>query len=174
MSEFFHVTSYWAVPNIAELGLLPRRGAGLYQHGGYGEHSQGKIFLAHGKNAALAWFRKIADMLEYYHGDDNDPQSVVPVLLRALIDHDWPERDPLGDRDVPGSYFVTDAIEPEFLEYWNPDEGAWVPLSRWDEAPPADAGGDRDGEAFLLFGPYDPGGFKPDPSDERAWSDAES
>jgi hypothetical protein len=186
---FFHATSYEAVNAIAAEGLVPRRGGGTFSHGGYGEHSQGKVFLAKGKDAALNWFGKVGDMLEYNASDyDETPDARVPVLLRieedALLDAQDVFVDPVGDRDVPCSFFVTKPIPAEDISFWHPTRRRWEPVEDW--GPDADLGVERqtlygpdgdevdeeeaadladEGESvtigFDLFGPYDRGGFKP-------------
>jgi len=132
---FFHATTYAAVGNIVSEGLVPRRGGGMFSHGGYGEHSQGKVFLAKGHDAALAWFGKVEDMAEHNAGDYEEPDGRVVVLLRmnedALVDDYDVFVDPLGDRDVPCSFYVTVPVPPEMLEFWHPTARAWLPVEDW-------------------------------------------
>ena len=193
---FYHTTSFAFVDSIAASGLRPRRGAGVYSHGGYGEHSQGKVFLAGNKDAALAWYGKIQDMLWHEHSDDEEPDNLVPVMLRIALSGTTlqEEVDPLGDRDVPGSYFVDDVIPPDAIEFFDPSTKEWTPLEDWsadaydgvesieyfnDEGDVVDEDDtDEYGEqawtsrGFTVYGPYDDGGFKPSQDDEQAWTDA--
>ena len=190
---FYHTTSFAAVDSIAANGLRPRRGAGVYSHGGYGEHSQGKVFLAGDKDAALAWYGKIQDMLWHEHSDDEEPDELVPVMLRIDLSGTTlqEEIDPLGDRDVSGSYFVTDVIPADAIEFFDPSTKEWTPLEDWsgdaydgvesieyfnDEGDVVDEDDtDEYGEqawtsrGFSVYGPYDNGGFKPSMDDEEAW-----
>jgi hypothetical protein len=190
---FYHVTSFASVEGIAVNGLNPRRGGGVYSHGGYGEHSQGKVFLAGDKDAALAWYGKIQDMLWHHYSDDEEPDNLVPVMLRVDLSLTMLEADvdPLGDRDVPGSYFVTRTIPPEALEFFDPPSKEWLALEDWDADPYAgvksieyfNAEGDVVDEddvdeygdqawttrGFSTYDPYDDGGFKPSRDDEEAW-----
>lgn len=181
----FHVTSYAAAELIAQDGLRPRAGGGVFQHGGYDIHSQGKIFMADG-GAALEWFGKVEDQLAHHAADDGDLEEriaeIVPVMLRIDLDAGTqePEIDELGSRDVRGgvSYYVTKRIKPEAIEYWDPTDKAWRPIE--DGLPDArqgvadieyydEEGGvvdedDWDGETppgMGAIGPYDRGGFKP-------------
>jgi hypothetical protein len=185
---FYHTTSFASVDSIAANGLRPRRGAGVYSHGGYGKHSQGKVFLAGDKDAALAWYGKIQDMLWHEHSDDEEPDELVPVMLRIDLSGTTlqEEIDPLGDRDVPGSYFVTDVIPADAIEFFDPSTKEWTPLEDWsgdaydgvesieyfnDEGDVVDVVDEDDtdeyGEqawtsrGFTVYGPYDDGGFKP-------------
>lgn len=173
-SPLFHVTSYAAVASIAEQGLRPRSGAGVFNHGGYGEHSQGRVFLAGDPNAARSWFNKIDDMLDYHAGDPPDPKdgeeetwlwqsARVPVMLR--VDGRWRSRavvDPLGDQDVPGSYYVEATIPPEDIAFWGPVRRSWRPVVEWDDPEPRYGIEriDRDGAVYVKSA-QDPGGFKP-------------
>jgi hypothetical protein len=194
---FFHATIYSAVDSIAAEGLVPRRGGGMFSHGGYGEHSQGKVFLAKGRDAALAWFGKVENMAEYNASDyDEEPDGRVVVLLRidedALVDDYDVFVDPLGDRDVPCSFYVTVPLPPEMLEFWHPTQRRWLPLEDWgpdaslgvesrefygpdgDEVDADEAEALRDeGEditfGYTVYGPYDNGGFKPSAYVEKDW-----
>lgn len=189
----YHVTSFASVDSIAANGLRPRRGVGVYSHGGYGEHSQGKVFLAGDKDAALAWYGKIQDMLWHEHSDDEEPDELVPVMLRIDLSSTTlqEEVDPLGNRDVPGSYFVADVVPPDVIEFFDPSTQEWTPVEEWsadaydgvesieyfnDEGDVVDEDDtDEYGEqawttrGFTVYGPYDDGGFKPSMDDEEAW-----
>ena len=181
----FHTTSYAAVEQIAQDGLRPRAGGGVFQHGGYDIHSQGKIFMADG-GAALEWFGKVEDQLAHHAADDGDLEEriaeIVPVMLRIDLDAGTqePEIDELGSRDVRGgvAYYVTKRIKPAAIEYWDPTDKAWLPIE--DALPDARLGvaeieyydedggvvdeDDWDGETppgIRAIGPYDRGGFKP-------------
>ena len=190
---FYHTTSFASVDSIAANGLRPRRGAGVYSHGGYGEHSQGKVFLAGDKDAALAWYGKIQDMLWHEHSDDEEPDELVPVMLRIDLSLTTlqEEVDPLGDRDVPGSYFVADVIPPDAIEFFDPSTKEWTPIEDWsadaydgvesieyfnDDGDVVDEDDtDEYGEqawtarGFTVYGPYDNGGFKPSMDADGDW-----
>ena len=185
LGYLFHTTSYAATEHIAQDGLQPRAGGGVYQHGGYDSYSQGKIFAADG-DAALEWFGKIQDQLEANASDYGDLDEriaeVVPVMLRINLDgvSQEPEIDELGSRDVQGglSYYFTTRIEPDAIEYWHPRKRAWLSIEDGlpdaaqgiaeieyydDDGEPIDEA-DWDGETppgIATIGPYDPGGFKP-------------
>jgi hypothetical protein len=189
---FYHITSFASVDSISQNGLRPRRGGGVYSHGGYGEHSQGKVFLAGDKNAALAWYGKIQDMLWHNHSDDQEPDELVPVMLRVDLSSTTLDADvdPLGDRDIPGSYFVGGTIPPEAIEFFDPSSKEWVPVEDWNADPydgvesiehfndegdvvdedDVDEYGDQawTSRGFSIYGPYDRGGFKPS-MDDDAW-----
>lgn len=189
----YHVTTFSAVEDIAASGLKPRRGGGVYSHGGYGEHSQGKVFLAEGGAAALSWYGKIQDMLWHEHSDDEEPDHLVPVMLRVDLSSTslQEEVDPVGDRDVPGSYFVTDVVPPDAIEFFDPTTQEWTPLEEWNgdvyDGVESIEYFDEDGDvvdeddtdeygeqawstrSFIVFGPYEDGGFKPSSQDEDAW-----
>lgn len=181
----FHTTSYEAAEQIKNDGFRPRQGAGVFQHGGYDLHSQGKIFASDG-NAALEWFGKVQDQLEHHGSDwgelDERIAAAVPVMLRIDLDdlHEEPKIDELGSRDVIGgtSYYFTKRIKPTALEYWDPKSKTWEPIE--DGLPDARLGVDDleyydaegnpideeewDGETppgISTIGPYDRGGFKP-------------
>lgn len=181
----FHTTSYEAVEQIAEDGLRPRAGSGVYQHGGYDLYSQGKIFAADG-DAALEWFGKVQDQLEHHGSDwgelDERIAAAVPVMLRIDLDNvnQEPQIDELGSHDVRGgtSYYFTKRIKPSGIEYWDPTSKTWEPIEDGlpdarlgvsdieyydDEGNPIDEE-DWDGETppgIGTIGPYDRGGFKP-------------
>ena len=182
----FHVTSFANMASIARKGLTPRTGAGLFSHGGYDTHSQGKIFLGCGADAALAWYGLVQDQLWDQFQDDDEPDALVPVMIMVLLDS--PEDvflDEVGDRDVPGSVYVTKTVSTDEMLFWSPADADWMPLSAWDEQDPYSGVSeieyyDQDGEpvdesddwharGFTIFGPYDQGGFKPDHEDVAAW-----
>lgn len=183
----FHVTTFEAMSSISSHGLRPRLGAGVFSHGGYGQHSQGRIFLADGRSAALAWYGKIQDMLWHENSDSDEPDPLVPVMLRVSLDslpeHE-PVIDPLGDRDVPGSYYATTPIPPQDLEFYSPEDGDWMPVEDWNGDPadgvesveffnedgdPVEEDEEWVSRGFTIFGPYDDGGFKPSQDDAEAW-----
>jgi hypothetical protein len=183
----FHATSFASMESIAERGLLPRSGGGLFSHGGYGAHSQGKVFLACGAEAALSWFGKVEDQLLYHYQDEEEPDAMVPVLLMVSPSYEFGEvlLDEVGDRDVPGSVYVEQPIPPDYLFYWSPSEGDWVSVEDWGSEDPYDGVAsiehfDEDGDVvdeddawesrgFQVYGPHDAGGFKPRHDDKAAW-----
>ena len=181
----FHTTSYAAIDAISADGLMPRAGSGVFKHGGYDLYSQGKIFAADG-DAALGWFGKVEDQLQHHASDYGDLEDraaeIVPVMLRLDLDgiDEEPLDDELGSRDVPsgGSYYFTKTIDPADIEFWHPKKRAWLPI---DDGLPDPMLGiaaveyyNEDGDAvdkddenaepspgLTIFGPYEPGGFKP-------------
>jgi hypothetical protein len=181
----FHVTSFASLPSIAQRGLVPRSGGGTFSHGGYDAHSQGKVFLACGRDAALAWYGKVQDQLHHHFQDDEEPDALVPVLLMVLSDLDDMFLDEIGDRDVPGSVYVLSTVAPGLLWFWSPEEEGWVPVEEWDDEDPyggvesiehydadgevVDEDDDWESRGFEVYGPYEPGGFKPDPDDDESW-----
>lgn len=179
-APLFHTTSYARVERIAAQGLQPGAGGSVFQHGGYGAHSAGRVFLAGDPEAARSWFGKVADMLEYHtEASEETLDEVVPVMLRIDgMARPWVKVDPLGDRDVPGSYYVERAIPPRMISWWSPSKRSWQPLGRWgaDDARHGVKRWERDGgEATpLLRDTYDPGGFKPgnDAQYGAAWKPA--
>jgi hypothetical protein len=181
----FHATAYATVEDIAAHGLRPRTGAGVYNHGGYDLHSQGKVFAADG-GAALAWFGKIEDQLAHNASEDGDIEeraaAIVPVLLRIDLDGfaEEPQVDELGSRDVREgtSYYFTRRIAPSNIEHWDPISRAWAPIDDGladvmigisaveyynEDGDPIDED-EWDGETppgLTVIGPYAQGGFKP-------------
>jgi hypothetical protein len=127
----YHTTSYASLKAIAESGLVPRRGGGVFSHGGYGEHSQNKVFLSARPEAARAWQSRVHDQLEDRYGDEELAKR-VPVMLRVRARRT--RRDEVGDRDVPGSRYTKEAVPPEDIEFWDPGERQWVPVEEWEEA----------------------------------------
>ena len=189
--DFYHATALTALEGIAERGLVPRAGGGTFGHSVYGQHSQGKVFLAQGRDAALEWFGKVADMLEYNAGDVEEPDDLVAVLLRVCCVEDEfdLEVDPVGNKDVPCSFYVTQTIPPENIEFYDAGDRAWVPISEWSMVDPYDGIREielynEDGDVvdedewdeyegargFFAHGPYDRGGFKPSADDDEAWA----
>lgn len=182
----YHVTSFASLPSIAAQGLVPRSGGGTFAHGGYGEHSQGKVFMACGRDAALAWYGKVQDQLWDRHQDDEEPDAMVPVLLMVSPDG-FSEAfvDEVGDRDVPGSVYVRAPIPADSLYFWSPADDDWVPVTEWDSEDPylaveniehfddegdvVDEGDEWVSRGFEVVGPYDSGGYKPDPDHDDAW-----
>jgi hypothetical protein len=126
----FHTTSHASLEQIAEKGLVPRSGGGTFEHGGYAEHSQGKVFLSDSPEAARSWQNKVFQQLEDRHGDDRDDVSRrVPVMLRVKSRET--EVDPVGDKDVPGSRITQEAVPPEDIEFWHPKNKRWEPMESW-------------------------------------------
>jgi len=181
----FHTTTYSAAEQIADDGLVPRAGHGVFRHGGYDLHSMGKIFASEG-GGALEWFGKVQDQLEHHDSESSDLDeriaANVPVMLRIDLDavEEVPTLDELGSRDVRGglSYFFVEAIEPDAIEFWHPRKQEWISMDEAlpdarlgvkdieyydDDGDPIDED-DWDGESppgIETFGPYENGGFKP-------------
>ena len=123
----FHSAPAHSIESIQEHGLKPRKGAGLFSHGAYGAHSQGKVFLSDNFDAAQDWHGKVEDQLFDQHDDESKHDA---VMLR--VKHRRTKRDPVGDEDVSGSRFVERTIPPEHIEYHDKEHG-WRPLDQWGE-----------------------------------------
>lgn len=119
-SHLFHAAPAYAVTKIKREGLRPRKGAGLFEHGSYAEHSQGKVFLADNFGAAKEWLWKVENMLEHHF---DDPRRHVAVMLRVAPR--MTRIDPVGNRDVDGSVYVTEIIPPKDIEFWDTRTGRW-------------------------------------------------
>lgn len=162
--HLFHSTSHAAMPQIAKAGLQPRSGEGLYGHGAYANHSQGKVFLSHHWQAAKEWHGKVGDQLEDQHGDGPLTKR-VPVMLRATKRRTVV--DPVGNEDVEGSRFTKQAIPPEDLEYWHPAKQAWRPVATWGDDTGHEHGvlrSENDADGYTLHyirDQNDAGGFMP-------------
>lgn len=158
----YHTTYFSNMPSIVQRGLVPRSGAGTYNHGGYGEHSQGKVFFGRGLQAAQRWFDKIYD-IGLARSDFFEEQ--VPVTLRI------PLRDVLvddiGSRDVPDSFYSPHVIPPQDIEYWDAFEG-WTPVVEWNDRADLSAAVSREDESEdggdpirWTFTSDEEGGYKP-------------
>jgi len=124
----FHTTGVDAMEGIAEGGLSPEHGGSLFAHGVYGAHGKGKVFLAEGYDAAREWSHKVEDML---FDTFDDEWAHRPVMLR--VKHRHTVADDVGSRDIPGSRYTRERIDPADIEYFDPKRG-WSPVSEWDEA----------------------------------------
>lgn len=132
----FHSAPIDSMESIKEHGLRPRSGAGLFNHGSYGEHSQGKVFLSAHPTAARAWHEKVGNMLSHHH---DDAEKHHAVLLR--ISARPTKRDEVGDRDVAGSRYTTGTVKPDHIEFFDKDKG-WRPIAHWEagqDAVPSEA-----------------------------------
>lgn len=144
----FHVTPAYAMTSIKRTGLKPRQGAGVYQHGGYDLHSQGKIFLSDSLWAASSWNSKLEAQLEYHH---ENSRKHATVLLRVPVRGDE-EVDSLGDRDVTGSWQVREEIPASNIEFFSEEQRRWKQVadfrqgtSGWPESEEdAQAAGNKD------------------------------
>ncbi len=186
--DLFHATTFASLEAIAEHGLQPRQGAGLFQHGGYAEHSQGKVFLARGRSAALEWFSKVEDIADHHYGDDDEPDAKVPVLLRITKPKGATLHvDEVGSRDVPCSFYLDKSIPPHLLEFFDAGSKDWVGVDEWMSADPylglksvehynedGDVVGEKEdwtSRGFYTVSAYENGGFKPDRDDADAWDE---
>lgn len=122
----FHSAPAHAVESIQEHGLKPRKGAGLFSHGAYGAHSQGKVFLSEHFTAAKDWHEKVKDQLFDQHDDESKHDA---VMLR--VKHRKTSVDEVGDKDVEGSRYTKRSIPPEHIEYHDKEHG-WRPISHWE------------------------------------------
>lgn len=123
----FHSAPAHALVKIKREGLKPRKGAGLYQHGGYAEHSQGKVFLSDNFDAAKAWHGKVEDQLFDQH---DDPKKHDAVMLR--VKHRETQKDEVGDADVRGSRETRSHIPASEIEFFHARDKAWKPVSEWE------------------------------------------
>ena len=174
----YHTTSHQNVGGIKYGGLQPRGshgGQSVYNHGSYGSHSEGKVFVSSAEGAQ-SWHSKVSDLLE---GASDDVLEQIPVMIRAHVDPDTLDMDEVGEQDVEGSDYTDEGIPADQLEYWHPGDG-WRSIKDWGSAgSEAEAGvgewetdedtGDRWGYAHAS---YSPGGFKPDPYDDDALTKA--
>lgn len=166
--HLFHTTSHATMPQIAQHGLQPRADAGVFGHGGYAEHSAGKVFLSNHFRAAREWHDKVADQLDHHHGDGPLTKR-VPVMLRAAKRRT--AVDPVGNEDVEGSRFTKQAIPPEDLEYWHPAHKSWRPVKTWGDDTAPEHGVkesyEQDGATLHnLHEARDFGGYKPDTTEQ--------
>lgn len=122
----FHATPAFALTKIKREGLKPRRGEGLYKHGGYDWHSQGKLFFADNFSAAQQWEHKVEMQL---HNQYDAPSKHKTALLR--VKQRETELDPIGDRDVRGSRFTTERIPPSDIEFYDVTEERWRPIKEY-------------------------------------------
>lgn len=184
--RYYHATRFVNLEAIASHGLRLGTGSGLWG-GSYRRHTTGRVFLAKGQDAALEWMSKILDMAEHRHGDDAEPDAVVPVLLRLrrLPRGVRTRHDKLGAEADFCSFYVTRPIPAEDLEAWDPVSGRWQ-----DVGTVADRSArlglssieayDEDGDViedhdeavsfgYFPFRGYEDGGFKPDREHPTAW-----
>lgn len=122
-SHLFHSAPAFAMTQIKRDGLRPRQGAGLFEHGGYAQHSQGKVFLSNNFGAAKQWQSKVEDQLEHYY---DSPKKQVAVMLR--ISSRETMVDELGDRDVGGSRYTRTLIPPSDIEFFDKATQRWKPV----------------------------------------------
>lgn len=125
-SALFHSAPAMHMESIQEHGLRPRKGKGLFSHGAYDAHSQGKVFLADNFSAARNWHGKVGDQLESQH-DKTEKHDVVMLRTKGRRT----QLDEVGDKDVSGSRYIKKTIEPHELEYFDREHG-WRSISRWE------------------------------------------
>ena len=93
---------------------------------------------------------------------------MVCVLLKItpsskIFDDEW------GNKDVQGSFYVTENISPNNIEFWNPDTKSWESVLDWEQLVSGPEIGIREsyipeGEDTEIHFPYEweqKGGFKP-------------
>ena len=125
--HLFHATPEHKLESIQEHGLKRRAGGGTFNHGTYGAHSQGKVFLAAHYDAANAWHGKVEDQMHDQHDDEAKHKTVtLRVKPRAT------KRDEVGDDDIEGSRYTESDVPPEDIEYHDEEHG-WRPLAKWSE-----------------------------------------
>lgn len=178
---YFHTTSFANVSAIVEDGeMVPRRGRGVFNHGGYDLHSQGKLFLAPDQDSALSWYNKIDTMLEHNASDMEEPEYVVPVVLRITLPDDAEVFEDEIREDISNSVYVKSAVPIENIEFYDPVKKAWAALDddTWLEQDPmngvkrveaynddGDEVSPRDPDVtsigYTTFSAHSDGGFKP-------------
>jgi hypothetical protein len=172
----YHSTPYSRVDAIAADGLVPRDGghSATFGHGSYNSHGAGRVFWASWPGA-LEWFGRVVDIQDHHYEPEpaNDAERVI-VMLRAPARALAVEIDPVGDRDIPGSFMSAAVAAPSELEYWRPGVG-WAPVAEWGgegpelgvaeyETEQIDGGewwADTEAVYSVVFDAYDAGGFKP-------------
>lgn len=163
---WYHATLFSRVASIVTSGLLPRTThSALFYHGGYGVHGGGKLFLAKGLETAMEWLCRVQDMGE---ASSDSVEDHVPVLLRVQP-CTKPVVDPVGDKDIAGSYYTTRAIPACRIEFWHPVTG-WRPVIEWDdeavllgvkETEYEEDDEYKDNPIHWTFSCWEDGGFKP-------------
>ena len=121
----------------------------------------------------------VQDAIEYNAIDPEDPEQVVPVMLRLVHRPRGLRVDDLGSSDVISgkSWFTRAIVPPDELLFWDPRRKDWRPVADWDEPDPmlgvkSVEYYDEDGDVvsaqvhwtsrgIYTIGPYDQGGFKP-------------
>lgn len=122
----FHSAPAFSIAKIKREGLKPRRGEGLFKHGGYDTHSQGKLFLSDNFSAAREWQHKVETQLFDQY---DQPSKHEAVMLRVRTRET--EVDPVGDRDVRGSRYLTASVPPSDLEFFDKSQERWRPLKEY-------------------------------------------
>jgi hypothetical protein len=162
-SEFYHVTLFGNVDSISKFGLRKNTtGRGMFG-GSYGNWSKGKIFLAGSIESAERWWNKISEI----QATADSLDQMICVLLKITSAKVFP--DDLGNKDVQDSYYTTEDILPQNIEFWSPDTKDWEPISEWHQLVSGPESGVResytpDNEEEEIHYPYEweqEGGFKP-------------
>nr|CAB4128759.1 ParB/Sulfiredoxin [uncultured Caudovirales phage] len=163
-SYLYHTAPHQNMDSVAESGLQPRGahdGESTFNHGGYAEHSRGKVFFSEHPEAARAWHGKVEDQLQ---AAADEPERHVAVMLR--VKGRKTQVDPIGNQDVEGTRYSTKAVPPEDLEFWHPKHGGWRPVSDWGNDTDAEHGITGEGDDARALESHERGGFKPNPRAE--------
>lgn len=102
----YHVTSKPAAQKIMKEGLLPRGGRGMFDHGGYAEHSKGRAFLTD-RDGVPFWSDKIEQQL--FDKYDNPPPVVVLKIPKKDLEAQGIKAiaDEIGTKDARApSWFI--------------------------------------------------------------------
>jgi hypothetical protein len=133
--DFFHVTTYDRLPDIAEDGLMPDRGRGIGS-AAYDAHRKGYVFLADADD--LDRWHSLAERWAEYATDKPCDEDIIPVVLRVAIDEEAVEIDDVARAEGSyGAWKYKGEIEPEYLEVFTGAE--FVPIEDWDTFDPMDA-----------------------------------
>lgn len=124
--SLYHVTTFRRMAGVAKRGLVV--GAGLHEDSTFRHfsgRSRGKLFLAAGLDAGIAWWTLIRQQY--------DPEPVLLKIDPAIRRGRSVFHDNKGWNDVPCSFYTKKGIAQRFLQYWDPEEDAFMPLSAWAE-----------------------------------------
>lgn len=119
------------------------------------------MFLARGLEAALEWLCRVQDMGE---AASDSVEDHVAVLLRVRP-CTKPVLDPVGDKDISGSFYTKRAIPACRIEFWHPTAG-WRLVTWWDDEAVLLGVREEDDEfkenpIHWTFACWEDGGFKP-------------
>lgn len=124
--SFYHVTTFSRMAGVAKRGLVVGAGSledSTFRH--FSSRSHGKLFLAAGLDAGIAWWTLIRQQY--------DPEPVLLEVDPAIRRGRSIFHDNKGWNDVECSFYTKKGIAPRFLRYWDPEEGEFMPLSAWAE-----------------------------------------
>ena len=129
----YHSTHLNKLENISIEGLQPSGGSQF--SGGWDWNSKGRIFFSDW--AGVYFWTDRMEQIAHSNSDFNGEEDFgwCPIVLRmdsAYLGDDDVQHDPEGHRDsgINGSWFITEAIEPDILEVW--DGRKWAPVDSVD------------------------------------------